>query len=163
MKLIKHFGIFFLLLATTVTFAQPPNKKARIKAFKVGFFTEQLALTPAEAEKFWPIYNQYENDLKALRKNRPKKEQIEFMSDAELQNLLNGFFSHQEQEINLQRKLAKDLEGVLPLRKIVKLQLTQRHFKRELIKKLKNHKRRKMSPAGKGRKSRPDHPGPPRD
>ncbi len=164
MKLIKHYSLFFLLLAASVAFAQPPAKKGRMKAFKVGFFTEQLALTPTEAERFWPIYNQYEANLKAIRKDRPKKAQIEFMTDAQLQGLLNEFFSHQEQEISLQRKLVKDLDGVLPLRKIVKLQLTQRYFKRELMNMMRGkHKLKKKHKAGKEGKKRLDRSGPPRD
>ena len=32
----------------------------KLTAYKIAFFTKNLNLTPAEAEKFWPIYNQLE-------------------------------------------------------------------------------------------------------
>ena len=29
----------------------------KLTAYKIAFFTRNLDLTPAEAEKFWPVYN----------------------------------------------------------------------------------------------------------
>ena len=37
-----------------------PNR-ANIDMFKTKFITDQLALTPQEAEAFWPVYNEYKN------------------------------------------------------------------------------------------------------
>ncbi len=31
----------------------------KLTAYKIAFFTQRLDLTPAEAEKFWPVYNDY--------------------------------------------------------------------------------------------------------
>jgi hypothetical protein len=65
----------FLLACFSLGFANPliqqngQNQADRIEALRVAFITQQLNLTPAEAEKFWPIYNAYKSDLDALRKN----------------------------------------------------------------------------------------------
>ena len=32
----------------------------RMKSAKIAFITDRLKLTPQEAEKFWPLYNEYE-------------------------------------------------------------------------------------------------------
>lgn len=48
---------------------QDPNPTSeRIKAYKVAFITQRLGLTPQEAEVFWPIFNQYENELRIARR-----------------------------------------------------------------------------------------------
>ncbi len=39
---------------------QNPNME-RLKAYKIAFFTKRLNLTPQEAEKFWPVYNEYQD------------------------------------------------------------------------------------------------------
>jgi hypothetical protein len=56
-----------------------PNR-ANIEMFKTKFITEQLALTPQEAESFWPVYNEYKNSMRAVYKEK-KGNEIE-MEDA---------------------------------------------------------------------------------
>jgi Spy/CpxP family protein refolding chaperone len=40
-----------------------------IESLKIAFLTKQLDLTPDEAQKFWPVYNQYTIELKKMRKD----------------------------------------------------------------------------------------------
>jgi len=49
--------------------AQPDaDQHEAIESLKIAFLTKQLQLTPEEAQKFWPVYNQYTSELKQLRK-----------------------------------------------------------------------------------------------
>jgi len=149
MKIIKHLGFIILLLATTTTFAQPAQKKKeKIKALKIGFLTEQLDLTPAESEKFWPIYNHFQAAKKSLM-SRPLKSKVENMSDAELNQLLQDQLDRQEQVIALRRKLIQDLKPVLPLKKIVMLEFAEKKFKRELLSRMRKKKGIKAKQKGK--------------
>lgn len=43
-----------------------PQKEEKIKALYVAYMTQQLQLTPDEAQKFWPVHAQYEAELKAI-------------------------------------------------------------------------------------------------
>ena len=43
----------------------PEKKKQDIEALKVAFISKELELTPDEAQKFWPVYNQYSKEIKA--------------------------------------------------------------------------------------------------
>jgi hypothetical protein len=49
----------------------PNDQRAQnIEALKVAFISRDLNLTPYEAERFWPLYNQYSNELQiAFRDN----------------------------------------------------------------------------------------------
>lgn len=38
----------------------------KIQAMEVAFITKELNLTPDEAQKFWPLFNQYRNDLRTI-------------------------------------------------------------------------------------------------
>ena len=40
------------------------KKQQGIDALKVAFISKELELTPDEAQKFWPVYNQYAKELK---------------------------------------------------------------------------------------------------
>jgi len=52
-----------------------PNR-ANIEMFKTKFITDQLALTPQEAEAFWPVYNEYKNSMRTVY-NEKKENEIE--------------------------------------------------------------------------------------
>ncbi len=132
--------VLLLFLASSV-FAQG-QKKERVKAFKVQFINEHLALTGAEKEKFWPIYDQFSKDRKALHKNRPRHNEIESMSDAELTQLIESQLQTKEQMIVLQRKLYQDLKQVIPLKKIVKLHHAEKKFRHKIAKKARKHHRK---------------------
>jgi Spy/CpxP family protein refolding chaperone len=52
----------------------PGGRKEELEALRIAFISKQLELTPAEAEKFWPVYNSYQGDLrKMVRENQEKK------------------------------------------------------------------------------------------
>ena len=66
---IKRIILIMLLLAFNILEAQNPIKQASIQALKVAFITKDLYLTSEEAQKFWPVYNNYIEDLKKAKKD----------------------------------------------------------------------------------------------
>ncbi|MEO6546678.1 MAG: hypothetical protein ABIN94_01715 [Ferruginibacter sp.] len=70
----KKFYILLISLGIAAfAFAQdeiPANKKQEeIEALKIAFISKELNLTPDEAQKFWPVYNQYSRELKLTIKD----------------------------------------------------------------------------------------------
>jgi len=51
-----------------------PKRQERIKALYVAYITQKLSLTSDEAQKFWPVYNQYDNDIQGVKKDMPELE-----------------------------------------------------------------------------------------
>ena len=43
------------------------TRAEKIEALKIAFITQKLQLTTDEAQKFWPVYNQYENEIRSLQ------------------------------------------------------------------------------------------------
>ncbi len=62
-------------LFTGISFSQaqdnenPAKREQRIQALYVAYITEQLNLTESEAQKFWPLQKQYDNEIKAVNPN----------------------------------------------------------------------------------------------
>ena len=52
-----------LLFVFATTNAQQMMHRENIKLLKTSYITDALSLTPAEAEKFWPVYNIYTNKI----------------------------------------------------------------------------------------------------
>ncbi len=72
--------IVVLSVLVNVTNAQQQGEK-RLEAIKIAYITQQLALTPEEAQTFWPTYNKYEGEVKVVR-DTYKNDEIEFQSAA---------------------------------------------------------------------------------
>ena len=75
----KYLFILTLLLGSfSMAFAQENQsgddltKQEKIKALYVAYVTQQLQLSPEEAQKFWPVHTQFETDLKAVNKDLPE-------------------------------------------------------------------------------------------
>ena len=54
--------VALILFAISSVFAQKMNRQ-KIKLLKTAFISEAIDLKPNEAEKFWPIYNLYMEQL----------------------------------------------------------------------------------------------------
>ncbi|MEO7307041.1 MAG: hypothetical protein ABIR78_01275 [Ferruginibacter sp.] len=63
-----------LLGSLSMAFAQDdqPGGEGRIQALYVAYVTQQLKLTPEEAQKFWPLHTQFEAELKGVNKDLPE-------------------------------------------------------------------------------------------
>jgi hypothetical protein len=149
----KNFGL--LIPATIFAFVMwigtlnaqhrggPPSdeKKAEIEAMKVGFLTQKLELTPDEAKTFWPVYNQYQDELGKLRDSHRKerkaaKEDIDTMSDKEVEKLVDGEIVFRQSELDILKKYNSQFKSVLPMKKVEKLYRAEEDFKRELLQRI---------------------------
>lgn len=140
----KH--IFFILLYSVIclnTFAQNPERLERIKALKVAFITEQLNLNETEAQKFWPIYNKYEDAVNNIRKeSRADRADFDFtsLSDADANKLLDNMMNSEREKFELRKQLVNDLKKVLPAKKILRLQWTEDQFNRRLLEEMRKRR-----------------------
>ncbi len=59
----------------------------RLEALKIAYITKKLDLSPEEAQRFWPVYNQYAAELKQARQYANKTSQSEIELDEALLNI----------------------------------------------------------------------------
>lgn len=143
----KLLPILFLFL-TFNFYAQSEkskDKKEQIRAMKVAFFTSELDLTSNEAEKFWPIYNAYDDKQFELRHLKMKSyfkkmngENLEKLTEKDATILLNQIQDNEEDQFNLRKKLIGNLKEVLPAIKIIKLKKAEDDFYRKLLQQYKD-------------------------
>jgi hypothetical protein len=114
---------------------------SKIQAQRVAFFTEKLNLTPAEAEKFWPMYNEY--DVKRAKLNAEEtrlinlfKENRVSMTDKEIDNDIRKIFETRKALTTLNEEYYMKFRQVLPARKVMKLIITETQFRIWLLNKL---------------------------
>jgi hypothetical protein len=121
------------------------EKKEQIKALKVAFFTTELDLTTNEAEKFWPIYNTFDDKQFELRHQkmrtcmkRMNDGSLDKMTEKEANTFLAQIEDTEEELFLLRKKFMKNLRIILPAVKIVKLKKAEEDFNRKLLQQYRN-------------------------
>jgi Spy/CpxP family protein refolding chaperone len=138
-----------LLLSLSISFyAQGKKmleKKEQIYALKVAFITNSLSLTSAEAERFWPIYNSFEEKQFDLKRQKSisynKKMDVETlgkMSDKEALAVLTQMEATEDELFQLRKKLIINLKSVLSPVKIIKLKKAEEEFNKKLLQQYRN-------------------------
>jgi len=141
-------ALFFLFLFTQTISAQTTKEskgpvREKIKAQRIAFITERLNLSPDEATKFWPVYNQFSGELEEIKKqqNQLRKstnDKLAVMSDKEIDKALEDELLAQQKSIDLQRKYMVELKKTIPTRKVAMLYKAERDFKITLLKRMRD-------------------------
>ena len=143
--------LILLFLLSIHSFAQShmEDKKEQIRALKVGFITNELALTTDEATKFWPIYNAYDGKQFEIRHQKMKAfkqrmdADLEKMTEKEASALLAQMENTEDELYQIRKKFVANLKGILPSVKIIKLKKAEDDFNRKLLQQYRNKGPRK--------------------
>jgi len=116
--------ILAVLGACSFTMAQQGNGREKIQALKVAFITQKLHLTAAEAEKFWPVYNQYDDEIMQVRTNNRNGDIIE----------------KEQQVLDIRKKYRPSFEKILGPQRLNDLYSAEADFRKVLIQRLKERR-----------------------
>ncbi|MEP6615645.1 MAG: hypothetical protein ABJA57_03660 [Ginsengibacter sp.] len=106
------------------------KKAEKIQALKIAFITQKLELTSDEAQKFWPVYSQYENEMKQLLIQRKNADVIE--SDEGL--------------LNIRKKYRPEFVRVIGQPRMNQLFNAEREFRGVLLRHLENRANNQQRP-----------------
>lgn len=137
-----------MLLISFSFYAQGP-KKEKVKALKVAYLTNNLSLTATEAEKFWPIYNAYDEKQFELRhekmkmiKDKLQAESVDNLTDKQALTMLNQIEDVEDDLYQNRKKFMASLKNVLNPVKILKLKKAEDDFNKTLLRQYKNKGKR---------------------
>jgi hypothetical protein len=102
------------------------EQRERLELFSIQFITKKLDLTPTEAEKFWPLYNEQKEASRNLMQTA-KQDEIAF----------------QEAMLVIRKKFKKDLMPILKTEERVNLALK---VDRDLLNRMRNEMMRRKRP-----------------
>jgi hypothetical protein len=106
-----------------------PNEKKQqdIEALKVAFISKELELTPDEAQKFWPVYNQYAKELRSTIKD-----------DADV-------LDRDEKVLNLRKRYKDQFTKVLGKERMNRVFNSEGRFRQLLIKSMRNQNQQRKA------------------
>jgi hypothetical protein len=124
--------VFFMICSFTGFGQQESNVDAgRLQAYKIAYLTKRLNLTPQEAQRFWPIYNKYQEEIRNTRINNKKQKTREIETE--------------EQLLNIRKKYNDDFTKALDKEKVNTLYRSEREFGNMVQKELLERRQQKMN------------------
>lgn len=124
--------------------ALPEERLKEIKAQKTAYLTTKMELTPEESQKFWPVYNQYDKELEAVRKERRDAHKAlrasSELSEAEAAAAIDKELAAQQKELDLRKRYSVEFRKVVGAKKTLMLARAERDFNRELLKRLRDRR-----------------------
>lgn len=139
-KQLLTIALFFCIAASFAQGGRFNEKRDQVKSMKIAHITNELQLTPEESEKFWPLYNAFEEKQREIRKqkvtaylDKRNEADIDKMSEKEASALLAQMEENEEAMHQARKKFVASLKGVLPAVKIIKLKKAEEDFNKKLL------------------------------
>ena len=139
-----RFLLLALLLGSGVAQAQPggggrrAERLGQLENAKIAFLTSRLSLTQEQAQKFWPLYNEFTakrrefaRSARQLRLANPAA-----LSDQQVRDNINQSFALRQQELNLEKEYFDRFQKVLAVRQVGQLIQAEKDFTKEVLKRV---------------------------
>ncbi len=127
------------LLGSVMTFGQSGDALDKLNAAKIGLITQRLGLSPDQAEKFWPLYQEYaqkkkaiQYDITEIRKNYNRST----TSEEETRKVLNQGQEIKQKKLNLEKEYSTKMLGVIDSKQLMSLNQAEGEFREMLLKRL---------------------------
>lgn len=157
--------ILIFLMASTITLAQNRADRGqrmdpeRMKAAKIAFLTEKLDLNSETAQKFWPIYNEFEGYKEDAQKEFMKRAKeivgnedlrnsmrnLENLNDDQARSMLKLMHERKEAEIQLERAYMDKFLEVLNPKQVLTVYQFDAEFRRTLMRRFSEQSRKRQS------------------
>lgn len=129
------------------------EKRKKIESQKIAYITKALDLSSEEAQVFWPVYNNFSEEMKKIRKNRKElfsksKKNRASLTEKEIANIIDERLKMEQETLDLKVKYNKEFQKVISNKQISALYHAEEEFKKELLHRIKegkdrNHKRKR--------------------
>ncbi len=135
----RYIIILVACLFCMPTFAQKKDKytESEFRAKKQAYIAQKAELTPAESEKFFPLYFEFQNKKKKINKhawNLAKKGKASETTDLEYEEIIDNFFDDQEAIVKLEREYIDKYRKILSDKQIYRVYWAEFKFNRNMIK-----------------------------
>ncbi|MCL1821586.1 MAG: hypothetical protein FWG22_02055 [Prolixibacteraceae bacterium] len=140
------FILLALMMVSPLAEAQQKEKEKpdfeKFKSHKISFITEKLNLTPQEAEKFWPVYNQFEKEKMDCQNKRRELERMAFdenktLSSQEIIKTIREISNTYKKENELNDEYNEKFLKVLSPQKVLLLYRAEGQFRAHMFEQFK--------------------------
>jgi Spy/CpxP family protein refolding chaperone len=147
MKYLLRSLLALLLLATlpAAVFAQGgrglggrQGRLSQLENAKIAYLTDKISLTQDQAQKFWPVYNEFTDKRRDLNKRLRllRMDNADGLTDQQIKDNLTQGLALRQSEVNLEKEYFDKFQKVLTIRQVGKLFMAERQFTKEVLKRV---------------------------
>jgi hypothetical protein len=147
--------LFVLLAASRVSMAQQPvpdEAAEKIKALQMDYLAKQLNLSTDEAQKFWPVYKNYTQEVELLIAERHTKRQQDKFSGANPDDIarknMDRDLGYEKKMLDIRSRYTNEFQRVLPARKAGVIFKSEREFRSIMINHLNTQRLNRINQGG---------------
>lgn len=119
-----------------------PDRMKEIKTQKSAFITQRLGLTTEEARTFWPIYDRYDGEMEAARKEmrsgRRDRKNSGTLTEAEATKAIDEGLQDLQKQLDIRKRYVAEFKKSIGAVKTLELEAAERDFNRELLKRIRS-------------------------
>lgn len=154
MKALQTYALVAIFFISGLSFGQGgKNPGEKVRSLKIAYITQELELTAKEAEKFWPVYNEYDKKIRGLERNERMKVRTiikesngyKNLTDDQASTILNRIYKIERQILDTKKEMDQKLSKIISKKKILRLKHIEREFVRNLMNKLRSRKRKSLN------------------
>ncbi len=146
-RLLALSGLMLLVLGSLHAQINGPGFEKYMERFKserVAFLSDKLDFTVEEAQKFWPLYNQYQNKrgelLKSKQMENHGRRNWKEIDSEELEAMVDARVEQELKLAELKLKFHKEIKKVIPIQKVVRLYRAENEFMNFMLRKIENQR-----------------------
>ncbi len=142
---IACFGFFSLSATAQKHEDNNDDRIKRLKSQKVAFLSERLELTPAVAQKFWPVYNEFSlksDSLWHLQKEKSCElyDAMDRLTNAQKEAAIDEQMNLRWEKARLEKEFHQQLKKILSINQVIKLYEAEHEYKKKLLQLLRSSK-----------------------
>lgn len=101
--------------------------RQRLEAIQIAYLTKELSLNSQDAEKFWPVYNKYQDELRGLLKTGKEEDVLD----------------RQQKALDIRKKYKNDFVKILGAERTNKLFQAEDKFREMVKRELQNRQKKR--------------------
>lgn len=140
-------SILALVLAPCMLMAQSEEAMKKIEAARIALITERLELSPEQAEKFWPIYREYNDKRRELRtelRNARRDVNPSELTEEQSRQLMALAMEIKQRELKLEQDYSGRLQAIITSRQLLRLKNAEQDFHKMLLQRLQSERERQL-------------------
>ena len=146
----KKILTFALIIVGFTAIAQNKNQqdaKSKLEAARIALITDRLGLTPEQAQQFWPIYNEYAEQRRAIQqefRESRKGLDMENLSEEQSQAMVRARMQGKQKQLDLETRYSERLMNVINTRQLMSLKKAEDDFRGMIIRRLEQRRQQQV-------------------
>lgn len=137
----KSTTLLALLFLISINFYGQMRGQSREKIIsaKIGFISNELSLSPEQAQKFWPVYNNFRDAIYALdlqKRTIERKIDYDNLSEEDAKKLVQKIQKMDKEIHQSEEVFYDDIIKIITYKQFLKLNRAEHQFKKNLLQRI---------------------------